>query len=471
MQHSTRWLIPIWFLAAAVVRGEDRSPLVEASRRNDTAVAIGLIERQEPVSAVSADGMTALHWAAHHQNHALLERLLAAGAPVDAVNRYGVRPLSIACVNGSEADVAALLSAGANPNTPLRGGETPLMLAARTGKLPPVQALLSRGAAVDARDRHQQTALMWSAAEGHVAVVEALLAAGADIHATLDSGFTPFFFAVREGQTAAVLRLLQAGIDVQATMAPKRGNVKNQTSALILAVENGHFELAATLLKSGADPKDQRVGYTALHALTWVRKPIRGDGDPPPIGSGKLTSLELAKLLVSHGADVNARHTPKHAGGSRLNRAGATPLVLAAEASDLPFMKLLLTLGADPNLPNEQRSTPLLAAAGVGVLGDGDESAGTEEEAIQAVRLLLDSGANVNDVDDLGNTAMHGAAYQSRAKLVPALQEWGANPATWNRPNHRGWTPLQIAQGHRPGNFRPSPETIAAIERLLAASR
>jgi hypothetical protein len=113
---------------------------------------------------------------------------------------------------------------------------------------------------------------------------------------------------------------------------------------------------------------------------------------------------------------------------------------------------------------------PLLAAAGVGALGDGDAAAGTEEESLAAVRLLLELGADVNAVDDNGETALHGAAYQSRARLVPLLAERGADIKIWDRQNKFGWTPLMIAQGHRPGNFRPAQGTIAAIERVMRAA-
>jgi hypothetical protein len=111
-----------------------------------------------------------------------------------------------------------------------------------------------------------------------------------------------------------------------------------------------------------------------------------------------------------------------------------------------------------------------MAAAGVGALEDGEEAAGTDEEALETVSELLQLGADVNAVDDNGETTMHGAAYQSRSNLVPLLIKRGADINVWNRNNKAGWTPLMIAQGHRPGNFRPAPDTIAAIERVMRDS-
>ena len=311
---------------------------------------------------------------------------------------------------------------------------------------------------------------MWAAAEGHVEVAAALIAAGADMHNSLPSGFDAWFFAVREGRSEVVRLFLEAGADVNAALQPRQpasGGPREGTSALLLAVENGHFQLAANLLAAGADANDARCGFTALHALTWVRRPIRGDGDPPPPGSGAMNSLDLVRELVAHGANPNSRYGRFKGGVGRLNYTDATPFLMAAESSDVELLRLLLELGADPALCNVDHCTPLLAAAAVGVLSDGDESAGTQEEAIEAIELLLELGADINAVDEQGNTVMHGAAYASWSELIPLLAERGADATIWNRKNKLGWTPLQIAQGHRPGNFRPSLETVAAIERCL----
>ncbi len=451
------------------------APLAEAAERSDWSRVTTLLEKGADPNRAQADGMTALHWAAHHDSTAVARRLLEAKADAKAANRYGVTPLSTACVNGNEALVTLLLEAGADPNTGLTAGEPVLMTASRTGRPGPVKALIDRGAKVDAKDPKGQTALHWASADGHSEVVQLLLRAGADARARLKSGFTPLFFAVREGRAEVVEVLLKAGADpTEAMLIEKRGrgSPRNGTGALILAVENGHFELALRLVKAGADPNDQRSGFAPLHALTWVRKPNRGDdedGQPAPKGSGRLTSLEFARELVKRGADPKLQLAAGSSGSGVFSTHGASPLVLAAKRADLPYLKLLVELGADPLAANKDGCTPLMAAAGLGTLAPTEE-AGTEEEALEVVTVLLAAGADVNTVDRNGETAMHGAAYKSLPRMVRLLAERGAKIEVWNTKNRHGWTPLIIAEGFRPGNFKPSVETVAAIHGVMKAN-
>lgn len=471
---KTFWLLSISVFCTVSLRGADsNAPLADALEQQNASAVERLLGEQIDVNAPQADGMTALHWAVYHEQERATKLLLSAGANPNVSNRYGVPPLWQACVNGNARIVEMLLAAGAEANIALQGGETMLMTASRTGRLAPVQALIARGADVNARERGGQTALMWAAADGHIEVVDALIRAGADPLATLESGFTPLFFAVRNGHQQVVMRLLASGVDVDSSVSAEKANGKGPkpgTTALLLAIENGHFDLAIALLKAGADPNDKLRGFTPLHAMTWVRKPLRGDGDPPPIGSGATTSLEFVKVLIEHGADINALHGPHKPNGGALNKTDATPFLLAAETGDVLLMKVLLELGADPKLVNVDHCTPLLAACGVGILGNGDESAGTEEDAIETVKFLLELGADISAVDDDGNSAVHGAVYENRSRLIELLAERGADINIWNRPNKRSWTPLDIAQGHRPGNFRLAPESIEVLERLLRAA-
>ncbi|MBL8793734.1 MAG: ankyrin repeat domain-containing protein [Planctomycetia bacterium] len=455
---------------------ESNSSLADAAEQHNRAQLAALLKKGADLNAAQADGMTALHWAAHHDDLPLATLLLKAGANAKAANRYGVTPLALACTNGNAEIVTLLLEAGATANTTLRGGETVLMIAARTGKPGPVKALLARGAEVNARDRKERTALMWAAAEGHAEVVSLLLAAKADFKTPLPSGFTPLLFAAREGRLEVVRVLLKAGADINDAIPAGKGvarGPKPGTGALLMAVENGHFEVALALVKAGADPNDQRAGYGALHMISWVRKPSRGDdeeGDPPPIGSGKLTSLEFVKEMVALGAKVDLPSKAGLSGRGILNRPGATPLLAAASTADVALIEMLVKLGADPRLPNAQRTTPLLAAAGVGV-GAPEEAAGAEPEVLETVKLLIKLGADVNAVDDNRETAMHGAAYRNHPKVVQLLADQGAKIAVWHKANKSGLTPLVIAEGHRPGlNFRPSPETVAALHRVMIAA-
>lgn len=428
-----------------------------------------------PVAKTNGDGMTALHWAAQKNDIETAKQLLKAGADAKATNRYGITPLWLACQNANSALVEMLLEAGADPNTHQRGGDTVLMTAARSGNAETVKALLKRGAEVNAKEKRGQTAIMWAAAEGHAPVIDLLIESGADFRTPLDGGFTPLFFAIREGRAEAVKALLKAGADVNEAMQPKRRAGRGPQAGmtpLLMAVENGHFELAIDLVKAGADPNDQRGGYAALHSISWVRKPDHGegeDGQPPPAGSGRLNSLQFVRELAGLGADINARIAKASGGLGVLNRTGATPFLLAAKTADLALLKILYELGADPTIATYDGVTPLIAAAGLGTLAAG-EVAGTEDEVVEVLEWLVKIGADVNAVDNNGDTAMHAAAYKNLPKAVEFLAANGAKIEVWNQKDKHGWTPLLIAEGFRPGNFKPSFETIAAIHKVMLAA-
>ena len=485
MQRIVGLFLLVLGLAGAAVAAE-RATLADAAEHRDKALVRTLIQKGVDVNAPQIDGTTALHWAAYNEDPETAAALLKAGASVNAANRYGVPPLALACTSGNAAVVKLLLDAGADVNATMKGGETVLMMAARSGSVDAVKALLVRGAKHDVKERRGQTALMWAAAEGHAAVVKALLEAGADTAVTLDSGFTPFFFAVREGHIDVVRAFLEAGADVNAPLKRRErpegpaGNNSSRpaargTSPLLLAVQNGHFELAIVLVDAGANPNDVQTGFTPLHTLTWVRKPDSSDVSDPatPAGSGKLTSLQFVREIVKRGANVNlrlAKGTPRvPQTSSRIESEGATPFLLAADRSDVPLMKLLVELGADPLLPNSMNTTPLMAAAGLGTT-EPLEEAGEEPEALEAVKMLLDIGANINGIDDNGDTPMHGAAYGAYPTVVKLLAERGADPQIWKEKNKFGRTPLFIAEGYQGRLPRPDVPTIDAVTKLMRAA-
>jgi ankyrin repeat protein len=437
-------------------------------------------------SGTRTDGTTPLHEAAHVDDTQAMARLIAAGADVKAANRYGVTPLWLASLNGSAAAIELLLKAGADPSAALPGGETVLMTAARTGQIDAVNALLRHGTNVDAKEAWRgQTALMWAAAEGHGAVIEALVAKGADVHARSKGGFTALLFAAREGQMAAAKALVAAGanlndaipsstpIDEPAPDEITPGPPEAGLNVFLLATANAHFELAAWLLDQGADANAAPRGWTALHQISWVRKTgIAGSNDPAPPGSGSMTSLDFVRKLVAKGADVNARATKQpQMGLTTLNSIGATPFLLAARTADFELMRLLAQLGANPTLPTEDNTTPLMVAAGVGTQNPGEDP-GTEPEVLEAVKVALELGNDLNVVDNNGETVMHGAALKHVPSVVRYLAERGARVDVWNRPDKRGWTPLKIAEGVQRGmNIISSPVTAAAIREVMESGR
>jgi ankyrin repeat protein len=181
-----------------------------------------------------------------------------------------------------------------------------------------------------------------------------------------------------------------------------------------------------------------------------------------------LDSLTLVRKLKAHGADVNARVTRRpNVGVTALNFIGATPFFMAARGGDTELMRLLVELGANPLLANEDGTTPLMAAAGVGTHSPG-EDAGTPAEALEAVKLAIELGNDVNAVDKNGNTAMHGAAFKQLPEVVKVLASHGADVGVWNKKNVSGWTPLRVAVGvHRGMNFRFHIPTADALRELM----
>jgi hypothetical protein len=132
-------------------------------------------------------------------------------------------------------------------------------------------------------------------------------------------------------------------------------------------------------------------------------------------------------------------------------------------------MRLLVELGADPLLPNFNNTTALMAAAGLGTT-EPLEEVGEEIEALEAVNMLLDLGADINAVNNDGDTAMHGAAYNIYPRVVELLAKRGADPQIWKNPNKFGRTPLFIAEGYAGRLPRPDGPTVAAVTKQMLAA-
>jgi ankyrin repeat protein len=149
-----------------------------------------------------------------------------------------------------------------------------------------------------------------------------------------------------------------------------------------------------------------------------------------------------------------------------LNLAGATPFLLAALAVDVPAMKMLVANGANPLIPTNSNTTPLMTAAGIGY-EEGAHTAWSETAALDAVKLVVKLGGDVRGVDAGGNTALHGAALTGANSVVKFLVENGANLSATNK---QGWMPVDVADGIRIGtDYKFRPKTAALLRQLMAA--
>jgi uncharacterized protein len=457
------------------------SPLIQAVQDGRADVVKSLLEKAVDVNASAADGTTALHWAAQVGNDAIAKLLLDARATVDQPNRYGVRPLLLASESGSFAVIKLLLDRNADPNGANPASETPLMLASRSGSVESVRLLLARGADVNARETLRgQTALMWAAAEGHEEVIEALIAGGADVSAAargpqakvqsrdvyfkptrsnrLDA-FTPLLFAVQQGRIAAARTLLRHGAWVNES-AP------DGTSALVLAIANGHYELASILLDEGADPNLAGQGWNALVQVVRTKNPSIGQA-PRVVPTGSVSPMELAKKLIAWGVDIDAPITQQIRDRYRthMDMVGATAYLMAAKAADAEMMKLLLTAGANPQVTTKAGRTALMVAAGIDMWYVNEDS-GTNEDALEALKVALAAGADVNAVNNDGETALHGAAFRGSNEMVQLLVDAGAKLDVVSK---LGFTPLMVANGDQriSCNLQRRPWTVELLTKIM----
>jgi ankyrin repeat protein len=456
--------------------------------------------------------------AAYDGDAARVAELIKAGADVNAANAFGATPMGEAAKRGDTAVLKQLLQAGADPESANSDGETALMVVARTGNVDAANLLLKAGAKVDARERWGgQTALIWAAAQNQPAMVKLLASKGANVNArsavrdwsrrmTAEErpkdlnrgGMSALMFAARDGHIEAVRALLAVGADVEFTDP-------DGSTPLLVALMNGQWDTAKLLIESGADVNTwDWWGQSPLYlAVDMNTLPTGARIEMPTMDY--TTGLDLIKLLLAKGANPNVqlKLRPPYRNVSQDRLAdpaidyGATALLRAAKAADLPAMKELLAGGALVDLPNAYGETPLIVAAGA-TRGRATPTRGgnyTEDQAIEAVKVLLAAGANVNAaayrrptdksdtalrctgyvvIDDCykGETAMHGAALHGWMKLAAVLKEAGADP---DAVDSDGLSPIDYAMGRYRLGFlenRPVPNLqMADALRKLGAKR
>ena len=495
-------------------------------------------------------GFTALHLASKAGYRSVIEAMLDAGVDPSVTTTTGVTPLMHAAASGDSGAVRVLLEGGADPDAlESANGQTALMFAAARDRVPVVRLLVQRGAdksvtsaVVDVTDlrapesilqenirnaRNERSAALAVASEGEDGEDgedaqgeetggeapseddEEEDVAGVTRPFTFNEligkqgGLTALHFAARQGATETVKTLLAHGADVN-QVSPADG-----TSPLVIAIINGHYDLAASLLDHGADPTlATEAGLTPLYGVVNLQWAPRSFYPQPRAQLQQETGyLELMTRLLDRGADPNARlhkkiwFTEYNFGLLRMNDIGATPFWRAAHASDIAAMKLLVARGADPTIPTKKPASrkrprqggtrslddskdhsglpevptggpgipPLLAAAGVGYgqgfVGNAHRFAASG--MLAAVTYLVEElGADVNLVDHAGNTAAHGAAARGDNAMIEYLVSRGADVT---RVNRGGQTTVDMANGPVQ-RVEPYPETIALLEGLGAAN-
>jgi ankyrin repeat protein len=504
MKHVVPAVV-LWLAAAGAAVAADNSlaGLIQAGHRD---AALKMIAAGADVNAAQGDGTTALHWAVYKIDAELTRALLARGAKPDVINKYGSSPLAEAVKVADARLVGLLLDAGSDANVANQEGQTALMLAARGGSLEVANLLVRRGADVNAKEKWRgQTALMWAADARSVELTRFLISHKADVNARAvandwptqmtgeprnqyrpTGGMTPLLYAARSGCRDCVAALLDAGAD------PNKPTPDGVTP-LIVAMDNFAFDTAKLLFERGANPHvwdwwGRTPLYTAIDMNTYSLDAYE-ERTGPPIVTEKTTALELARLFLDAGVNVNPQlnmHRPGRGGNSGrfadgILTTGATPLLRAAASQDKEAVKLLLDHGARVDVPNVMGVTPLIAATGIGMEPGprfNPDAADVQDRSIATLELLLAKGADANaritDVTSLtarwgrgnalpergGQSALFGAVQWAWPKVVQYLVAHGAKV---DIKDDAGLSPLDAASGKGTDN-RPSDEVAKILQ-------
>jgi uncharacterized protein len=461
------------------------SRLSEAAMQGNKEVVRSLLKDRVDVDGEQGDGSTALHWAALHDDLDMVKMLIAAGANVKVATREGaITPLFMACQNGNAAIIEALLKAGADANAVNANGTTVLMTAAASGNADAVKVLISSGADVKAKESaHGQTALMFAAALNRDAVVQLLLAHGAEANVTTkvakvervrfdqdgniveDRPGAPAAAGGGRGgrggrgaateapappaQTAAAQDKADEAADAQAASdAAKAANetakAELNTLARALELKSANYLLAKPKARAGdvAARAPRRVGAEFMGGMTAL------------LYAAREGHMEAAHALVEGGADVNVVNGDKF-----------SPLVMAITNGHYDLAKYLLDHGANPNLATMSGLTALYATVDVQWAPHAwFPQPNIEQEKtsyLDLMKALIAHKADVNAaiseklwfrsftndytwVDPAGATPFWRAAQSSDVPAMKLLVEHGADPKTATK---AGDTPLLAAAG------------------------
>ncbi len=398
------------------------TPIMLASRNGDVDAIKVLIDHKADLNLKEKlRGTTAIMWAAEQSHPAAVKLLAAGGADVKAVSDADTRNFRLNLAPTVQARLNSAQGAGglsANGN----GGRGGAPAAGRGGGRGGRGA--GRGGAAPA--------------DGGPTLNEET--ATADDFAFFrrpapkdGGGLTALVFAAREDCFDCAVDLVAAGADI------------NQTtlygwSPLLTATQNRHYKLAAWMLDHGANPNlANKGGWRPLYLATDNRNIESGDY---PVRRPDMDHLDFIKLLVDKGADVNARicgvqSTEKECKGDTtetrtnftmqwLYEDGATPFLRAAQSGDVMLMKYLVAHGADPKIASAHGDTALAVASGIGWV-EGVTYEWSEADNLEAVKMCLDAGIDVNAADVEGRTALHGAAHKGRTAVIQMLVDHGAN--------------------------------------------
>ena len=375
------------------------SDVADAVMKGDTAAVRKLLLAKADVNAPQVDGATALHWAVYRDEVETADLLLKAGANVKAANREGTTPLFMASLYGDPAMIERLLKAGASASERGPNGETTVMFAARNGNPAAIKLLVAAGVDVNAKEGiRATTALMWAAEEGHAQAAKALIELGADVSAKSGPAGLP-----RNYMSSAV------NVDQVEAAAKRRREAKaaGRTYEEQLAFEQANGAVIQGRFGNATTAAENAAGGNPDAGQNFGQPPAAGGRGRAQAGRG--------------GAAARGRGVAGAAGGAANANADQ-----AAQDANQDVIVAGLVGGGSGGL------TPLVFAA--------------REGSLDAAKVLLDAGADVNQTTEYGWTPLLVATNNRNYKLGAYLLEHGANP---NVANKGGWTPLYLATDNR----------------------